>query len=276
MARDLDDWSLAFSTLGAPGWSIQQVVDAVADYWYDGIELRVLDGALIDATTLDHEVRGEVARVLQKASVPIACFDSSVRLAKPETYPELRASLELAHDWRAPLVRVFGGLADPAKPSAGSYEEIADRLEPFLGVADSLGVSIVLDTHDVFSSAASTSALLDHVSHPRLGAAWDVRHTWRAGESAEDAVALLGDRLLYVHIKDARKTPDGPELCLLGQGHVPVRESLSVLRRVGYSGWISVEWEKHWHPELAEPEIALPQHARVLRRWFDAIGHEVR
>jgi fatty-acyl-CoA synthase len=260
---------LAFSTLGAPAWSIVRVAEAVAEFGYDGIELRLLDGAVIDAQTLSAEAHNVVTAVLKKAGVPVACYDSSVRLTMPDTYPELRASLQLAHDLEAPLVRVFGGRPHPETLPAWSHEEIGNRIAPLLDDAESLGVSVALETHDFFSSAASVAALLDHVSHPRLGVVWDVRHTWGQGESPEDAVAALGDRILFVHVKDALNTPDGPRLCLLGEGEVPVPESLSVLRRAGYTGWISVEWEKYWHPELDEPEIALPQHAKLLREWFE-------
>jgi fatty-acyl-CoA synthase len=34
---------------------------------------------------------------------------------------------------------------------------------------------------------------------------------------------------------------------------------------MGYRGYVSVEWEKKWHPELADPEVALPQHLEWLR-----------
>jgi fatty-acyl-CoA synthase len=40
---------------------------------------------------------------------------------------------------------------------------------------------------------------------------------------------------------------------------------LHMLGDRGYDGYVSVEWEKRWHPELAEPEIALPQHIAWLR-----------
>jgi sugar phosphate isomerase/epimerase len=45
---------------------------------------------------------------------------------------------------------------------------------------------------------------------------------------------------------------------------------LAALRRAGYDGWLSVEWEKKWHPELEAPEIALPQHAEALRAYLAA------
>jgi len=42
-----------------------------------------------------------------------------------------------------------------------------------------------------------------------------------------------------------------------------------VLRRRGYDRWIAVEWEKKWHPEIADPAVALPQHIALLRSWLD-------
>jgi sugar phosphate isomerase/epimerase len=61
---------------------------------------------------------------------------------------------------------------------------------------------------------------------------------------------------------------DAWQLTLLGQGEVPVREMLQLLDGGGYQGWISVEWEKHWHPEIEEPERALPQHLELLGAWL--------
>ena len=34
--------------------------------------------------------------------------------------------------------------------------------------------------------------------------------------------------------------------------------------QIKYDGFISFEWEKKWHPEIADPEIALPH----FTRWF--------
>jgi sugar phosphate isomerase/epimerase len=56
---------------------------------------------------------------------------------------------------------------------------------------------------------------------------------------------------------------------LLGHGEVPVREMLTLLAGGGYRGWVSVEWEKRWHPEIEEPQVALPQYLAVLRAWPD-------
>ncbi len=69
-------------------------------------------------------------------------------------------------------------------------------------------------------------------------------------------------RLAHVQVKDPRRTP------LLGEGEVPVRTILELLRRHGYR-WVAVEWEKKWHPEIPEPEVALPQHGAVPGPWLE-------
>jgi hypothetical protein len=45
---------------------------------------------------------------------------------------------------------------------------------------------------------------------------------------------------------------------------------LRLLAAGGYRNWVSVEWEKRWHPEIEAPEVALPQYRRVLADWMEA------
>ena len=56
---------------------------------------------------------------------------------------------------------------------------------------------------------------------------------------------------------------------LLGEGEVPVKEALDMWRANGYDGYVCVEWEKKWHPTIEAPEIAFPQHAKLLREWSE-------
>ncbi len=30
-----------------------------------------------------------------------------------------------------------------------------------------------------------------------------------------------------------------------------------------------MEWEKRWHPEIEEPQVALPQHLELLTKWLE-------
>jgi hypothetical protein len=49
---------------------------------------------------------------------------------------------------------------------------------------------------------------------------------------------------------------------------VPALETIDLLAKNDYKGYYSFEWEKMWHPEIAEPEIAIPQYAQVMKKHF--------
>jgi fatty-acyl-CoA synthase len=220
----------------------------------------LLDAEPIDPLSVGAEKQRAVATMIARAGVQLAALDTSIELGRPFERA-LPAALELAAAWGAPTVRVFGG-------EARALDDIARRLEPTLDRARELGVTVALETHDVFSSAELVAELLRRVQSPSFRAVWDVHHPYRVGQSPRDVVRALGTRLALVHVKDARRLGDGWELVALGDGEVPVRESLDLLRDVGYEGWLTVEWEKRWHPELAEPELALPRDGATLRRWL--------
>lgn len=265
---------LAFSTLGCPDWSLEQALDAARRYGYDGLELRLLDGQIVEPS-LPREERERVARLFAESELPLCCLDSSIRVAtgaEPDAVErDLRAFLQLAHDLRAPLVRVFSGEWPAGWAPERVFDTAADLLNRVTPEAERLDVALVLETHDAAASAKSVAEILRRVPSPAFGALWDTHHPYRMGESPDEVLDLLGARLLHVHVKDARRdeaAANGWQLVLLGEGEVPVRESLAALKRRGYDGWVSVEWEKKWHPEIPGPEVAMPQHEKLLRQWL--------
>jgi fatty-acyl-CoA synthase len=144
-------------------------------------------------------------------------------------------------------------------------------LEDAAPVAERLGVAIGVETHDAFSASSVIAELLALVDSGSVGAVWDSHHPHRMGERPREVLANLGKRVLLAQVKDARRAeppPGGWQLVLLGEGEVPVREMLGLLRANGYDGWISVEWEKRWHPDIEDPRVALPQHLRLLSTWL--------
>ncbi len=265
---------LAFSTLGCPNWSVPRVIEAAKEYGYDGVELRLIDGEIIDATTMPQAERARIGRAFAEAGVPICCVDTSIRLAADEpaaSGANLTAFLELAHEWQSPFVRVFAGPWPEGRSAEQVHDSMAAVVNRAVPDAERLGVAVVLETHDTVASAAAVAEVLRRVESRAFGALWDCHHPYRMGEQPDQVLDLLGDRILHFHVKDARRNEaarTGWDLLLLGEGEVPVRESLTALLRRGYDGWVAVEWEKKWHPQIEEPEVALPQHARLLREWM--------
>ena len=268
---------VAFSTLAFPDASLALAASLGRSWGYSGIELRLIDGELIDPS-MPAADRTQVKRTVTAAGLPVVAVDSSIRLTDDDPGPELARFLELASDWEAPLVRVFGGALAAAPTERQKQLRAAARvLESSVPLAGRLGVAIGVETHDAFSASSVVAELLALVDPAAIdsravGAVWDSHHPHRMGETPAEVYANLGSRILLAQVKDARRKADGDwQLVLLGEGEVPVRDMLGRLAAGGYPHWISVEWEKRWHPEIEEPEVALPQHLELLAKWLKAL-----
>jgi sugar phosphate isomerase/epimerase len=131
-------------------------------------------------------------------------------------------------------------------------------------------VLVLLETHDDFTDPALLRRVLEAAGHPAVGAVWDCHHTFRIAETSMQAAwDAIGPWVRAVDIKDSRadlSAPLGYRYVPLGEGDVPVADAVGVLKAGGYDGWLTFEWEKLWHPDLAPPEIAFPHFIAGMRR----------
>lgn len=270
-------YPLAFSTLGCPDWTFEHAAEQAARFGYQALEVRLYNGDVIPADLSQGE-RNKIRQTLRSNNLSIVGLGASTRFAFPDAelrashLAELRRYLELAHDLGVPNVRTFGSPAQLEISMSDAVEYVAEALNAAAPRAAELGVTILLETHDAFCKGEDVASVMARVSSPHVGAIWDVHHPFRMGESIETTWRVLGPRIRHVHFKDAIRREDGSwQLVLLGNGEVPCRATLELLHREGYHGYIAAEWEKKWHPEIEEPEVALPQHAEVLQEWLAAL-----
>jgi sugar phosphate isomerase/epimerase len=274
---DMNALPIAFSTLAFPNSTLAEATSLGRSWGYAGVELRLIDGQLIDSSMPAAE-RVRVKQTTAAARLPIVAVDSSILLTADNADPELRRFLELANEWESPLIRVYGGpLAEAPRTRRTQIEAAAGVLQQAVPLAERLGVAVAIETHDSFSASSVVAELLAMVDSRWVGALWDTHHPHRMGERPAEVYDHLGPRVLHVQVKDARRSAGhkgGWQLVLLGEGEVPVREIIGLLAAGGYGGCLSVEWEKYWHPEIEEPEIALPQHLKVLEEWAQDLARE--
>ena len=257
---------IAFSTLGCPNWDLDQIITAAHAYGYDAVELRGyqewMDLPVAEPFTPAN--RAETRARFADAGVAICCVSSSGVVTKG-MLDHVRQHTELAHDLGCPVVRVFGGALPTDVPHAEAFARAVENLRAFGDAGQQAGVKIVLETHDSFSTGKAVSELIAAAAHPAVQSLWDLHHPYRQGESIEETYAFLAPTLGHLHIKDSR--PDG-RYCLMGEGDIPTLPMLDRILDGGYTGAISLEWEKRWHPEIAEPEVAFPKYARGLREYL--------
>ena len=99
---------------------------------------------------------------------------------------------------------------------------------------------------------------------------WDAHHTFVEGhEQPEHTVAELGSWIRHTHLKDSVSDGTGRKYVLTGKGDVPIERQVLALRRIGYKGYYCFEWEKVWHPDILEPEVAFPDYVRVVSGYLE-------
>lgn len=267
---------LIFSTLGCPEWTLEQAAAAALANQYAGLEIRLLDGEIIPADLAPQRCEA-VRRTMQHYALRIAGLGASTRFTSADAaerranVAELRRYLQLANRLEAPMVRTFGGNIPEGVTLDQAIDWVAEGIRAVLPDAERYGVTVMLETHDAFCRGAEVARVLAQVDHPHFQVIWDVHHPYRMGEPIEETWRQIGERVGHVHLKDARRREDGAwQLVLMGEGEVPNRALIDLLRRHNYQGDLAIEWEKKWHPEIEEPEIALPQHAQVIRTWMTA------
>jgi sugar phosphate isomerase/epimerase len=258
---------VAYSTLACPDWTLEQTITAALEYGYEGLDLRLLEGQTVgpDLSAIE---RVRVRRRLAETGLTLTCLAADVKIADPTPGAALASgqrNLDLAVDLGAPLMRVWGGRF--AGQSVAEAEARAlDVLGPLGEYGASVGVRVALETHDVFTSAAQVARLLAQVDHPNVGAIWDWMLCFLQGEHPDAGQTLTG-RVFSVHMKDGYKTATGWQPTPFGEGTAPLASVFDGLQHLGYDGWLTVEWEKKWHPDIDPPEVALPREREALRRF---------
>lgn len=272
----------AFSTLACPRWATEKVVENAVQLGYNGLEWRLLDGDIIDpekdADKLKQAISLASARGIETCAFDTSCkfnlSDPTERAQNVESLQQWIAFVQGVDLPVARILRVFGGAGDGTNPEQ-EIQWVADALSQVARQAEEAQTTVVLETHDDFSSSHRVAQVIKLVDSPAIAALWDSHHPYRVGESAQEVMEQLDGHLAHVHVKDARRVVTDPtkwQLVLMGEGEVPVREQLQILHKHHYTGYISVEWEKRWHPEIAEPEVALPQHIKWLRAVEKTLG----
>lgn len=275
-----DRLPMAFSTLGCPAWDLQKILQFAEEHGFAAIELRGLQGNL-DLPTHPAFAADRIAQTkseIQSHGLRIACVSSSASLH--ESDPEKRSKvladarrfIDLASSLQAPYVRVFGassGDAHPAPPSDDLKARVADGLHELGNYAGPRNVTVIIESHDNFTASASLADVLHRADSKFAALLWDAHHTFAdSNEDPKFTVKQLGPWIRHTHLKDSIAKGSDRQYVLTGRGNVPIGEQIAALRSIGYKGFYCFEWEKVWHPELEDPEIAIADYARVVAAYF--------
>lgn len=272
---------IAFSTLGCPAWDWRTILQEAEGMGYAAVELRGIQGEM----DLPRRPEFQTSRLkdslgqLSGRGLRIASLGSSAAMheADPATraghLDEARRFIDLAHALGAPYVRVFPNNFVAGEERRVTITRIAEGLRTLGQHAQGSGVSVLIESHGDFTHSADLALVLSDVGMPDVGFLWDAHNTVVSGhESPEETFRALSAYIRHTHLKDSRPEKDGVRYVLTGQGTIPVEQTVKTLVRAGYRGYFCFEWEKRWHPDLEEPEIAFPHYARTMAAYLAAAG----
>jgi sugar phosphate isomerase/epimerase len=262
---------LAFSTLGCPSWNFSQVLQNAAANQYSGIEIRGINGDLdlpkhpiFSATQI-----AATRRQVSDAGLKIVNLGSSANMhfldpkKRKTNLDEAKKYIELASQLACPFIRVFPNDLPKDQPEAATIDAIIQALRELGDFAKGSGVKVLLESHGKVIQSDMLLHIMQATNHKQVGLVWDFFNMWSiTKEPTAHVYATLKKYIFHTHIKDAILLENGEKYTLLGQGNAPVKEALHALKSGSYDGYYSFEWEKHWHPEIEDPEIAIPHFAK--------------
>ena len=269
---------LSFSTLGCPKWSFEKIVQRAAENGYQGIEIRGLQGQLDLTKCPEFSTPERIAatrRLVEEHQLRIVNLGASAQMhhadgvIRKTHLDEAKRFIDLAGQLGCSYIRVFPDDLPKDQDENATIQLIIDGLVELGNYTGDRGVKVLLESHGKVVGSQLLLHIMNGANHPAVGLIWDVFNMWSVTKEAPKKVfKTLQKYIMHVHLKDATFAGGKSRYVLLGQGETPVKEAVKALARGGYKGYYSFEWEKMWHPEIEEPEVAIPHYPKAILKYF--------
>ena len=241
---------------------------------FGGIELHDTDTLSInDSSGIFSKYRAaETSRELAERRIEIPCIDVVCDISSPDVganAEEISRYIDAAKYMKIPFIRIHALDNDTPESDANSEKTISSVLEK----AEEAGVVLLVETAGIYADTSRLVKLLDTFASDSVAALWDLHHPYKlASEAPSQTIKNLGAYVRHVHIKDASDGED--RFCLIGEGSLPLGEMFEALRSINYDGYVSLEWDPKWMPELDDIDIILTHFSAAVRKYGDTDEQE--
>jgi sugar phosphate isomerase/epimerase len=268
---------LSFSTLGCPKWTFNQIIKCAVDNGYQGIELRGINGQmdLPKCPEFSPAQIQDTLKQIQDNKLEIVNLGSSAHLhhkdpSKRKTHLDnAKRFIDLAQMINCPFIRVFPDDLPKDQKDEETLELIITALQELGDYTKGSKVTVLLESHGKVVYSDMLQHIMQTTNHPKVGLIWDYMNMWSITKEPPQMVYdKLKKYIKHAHIKDGKLTASKPDYTLLGEGEMPLTEALNALKNGEFKGYYSFEWEKVWHPEIQEPEIALPHYTQAIKKYL--------
>jgi len=271
---------MAFSTLGCPAWTWKNILDQADRLGYSAIELRGVAGEMdlpkvpeLSGSRLVDTKKDLAALGLTVSDLGASAAMHETGAAREKAFAEGRRFIDLAHAINVKYVRMFGNTISPDEPRDAVFGRVIDGFRQMAAHAKSAGVTVIMETHGDFVHSKDIAAIVHGVGSDGFALLWDAHHTFADGhEQPAETWTALGPWVRHTHLKDSVPSGTDRKYVLTGNGDIPVKAQVKTLAAAGYKGYYCYEWEKKWHPEIEEPEVAFPHYAKTMTEYLKEAG----
>ena len=248
---------------------VEGLIAKAKEMGFSGIEFLCKD-------VRDVEHARSLRALAEQAGIEVVAFCVSADFIKNGIDSEverLKEKVDIAAALGAPVMRHDITAGDKSGAKVGiSYDamldKLADAVRRVTEYAKERGVRTVTENHGFFSQdAARVEKLINAVGHENFGALVDLGNFMCADEDPWKSVGIMAPYAYHVHAKDfflkSGMEPDpgkgwfrtrGGDFLrgtIIGHGQARVAQSLYVLKKSGYDGYISIEFEGMEDPLVA-------------------------
>ena len=271
--------------MGCPKWDWNTIVKNTSQWGFAALELRGIQDQMdlpkcaeFSGTRLKGTLQD-----LSAAGLVISDLGASAQMHEPDPVKrakymdEARRFIDLAHQMHTPYVRVFPNQFVPGEDKQVTFARISDGLHELGEYAAARGRDGDRRIARRVPPRPRTSSRFWRAQNRRTSPFSGTRTTPASkGRSPPTRSRQLGKYTRHTHLKDSVPIPGKPKedrhYVLTGTGDIPVKETVRVLASNRYKGYYCFEWEKRWHPDIDEPEVAFPHYAKTMRQYLAEAG----
>ena len=230
------------------GSPLEAQIRAHKELGWKHIEIRGVNDTTL--ALADEKQFEKIHEQLQKAGLQVSCFASRIANWSRDILgpfdidvDELKRSIPRMKKMNTPYIRIMSYANKNQTPDEQWCDEAIKRIHVLAKMAEDGGVTLLHENCDGWGGHGpkQTLELLEAVGSPALKLVFDTGNTIWHGQASFDYYAQVKPHVVYVHIKDARKTGDKVTPCWPGEGQGDVAKIVRDLIASGYEGGISIE-----------------------------------
>ena len=243
--------------------NIWETVDKAAAMGYDAIEFLDMPGNSYEEQC---ESAKKLKAMARDAKIDICAYTIGAELFKDTNEENMRErerlkrQVEVASILGAPIMRHDVCYSLKKSGKGRSFDlmlpTIAEGIREVTDYAQRLGVRTSVENHGYIAQDSDRlERLFNAVDHDNFGLLLDIGNFVCVDEDNAQAVSRLAPYAIHVHAKDMHysrefregwgKTRGCNYFCgaVIGKGDVNVKKCVEIIKRAGYDGYLSVEFE---------------------------------